>query len=109
MVYQTEKILSETGDKIDAADRADVEAELNKLKETLKGSDFDAIKNATESLTQTFYKVSEKLYQNAAPQGDPTQGAYQGGDYNRDGFNQTPPSGNNVYDADYEIIDDDKK
>jgi molecular chaperone DnaK len=99
MVYQTEKTLSEMGDKLDGTDKADVEIALNKLKETLKGGDSAAIKSDTDELTQVFYRVSEKLYQNAAPQGD--SGVYQ-----------QPPqndSGNNVYDADYEVVDDDNK
>ena len=62
MVYQTEKTLEEMGDKIPAADKAPVEAALGKLKETLKGNDTQAIKDATEELTKAFYAVSEKLY-----------------------------------------------
>ena len=68
MVYQTEKTLSEMGDKINAADKSDVEQKLSALKSALSGTDTEAIKNATEALTQAFYKVSEKMYQQAAPQ-----------------------------------------
>ena len=60
MVYQTERTLEELGDKVDAAEKAEVESKLNELKETLKGSDTAAIKAATEALTQVFYKLSEK-------------------------------------------------
>ena len=63
MVYQTERTLEELGDKVDAAEKAEVESKLNELKETLKGSDTAAIKAATEALTQVFYKLSEKMYQ----------------------------------------------
>ena len=69
MVYQTERTLEELGDKVDAAEKAEVESKLNELKETLKGSDTAAIKAATEALTQVFYKLSEKMYQQANPQG----------------------------------------
>ncbi|MEI3306891.1 MAG: Hsp70 family protein [Dysosmobacter sp.] len=69
MVYQSEKTLSEMGDKIPADDKAKVQAGIDKLKETLKGQDTAAIKAATEELTQAFYAVSEKLYQQANPQG----------------------------------------
>ena len=61
MVYQTERTLEELGDKVDAAEKAEVESKLNELKETLKGSDTAAIKAATEALTQVFYKLSEKM------------------------------------------------
>ena len=69
MVYQTERTLEELGDKVDAAEKAEVESKLNELKETLKGSDTAAIKAATEALTQVFYKLSEKMYQQANPHG----------------------------------------
>ena len=102
MVYQSEKTLSEMGDKIPADDKAKVQSGIDKLKETLKGQDTAAIKAATEELTQAFYAVSEKLYQQANPQGaqggaqqagpDAAQGGAVGGQY---------------YDADYKVVDDD--
>ena len=110
MVYQTERTLEELGDKVDAAEKAEVESKLNELKETLKGSDTAAIKAATEALTQVFYKLSEKMYQQANPQGgqpganpgcDPN---CQGGDCGNGGDN-----GQQYYDADYTVVDDDKK
>ena len=70
MVYQAEKTLSEVGDKVPESEKAPIQAGIDKLKETLKGEDTDAIKAATEELTQAFYKISEKLYQQQAPQGD---------------------------------------
>ena len=110
MVYQTERTLEELGDKVDAAEKAEVESKLNELKETLKGSDTAAIKAATEALTQVFYKLSEKMYQQANPQGgqpganpgcDPN---CQGGDCGNGGDN-----GQQYYDADYTVVDDDKQ
>ena len=110
MVYQTERTLEELGDKVDAAEKAEVESKLNELKETLKGSDTAAIKAATKALTQVFYKLSEKMYQQANPQGgqpganpgcDPN---CQGGDCGNGGDN-----GQQYYDADYTVVDDDKK
>ncbi len=71
MVYQCEKTLEEMGDKVDAADKADLQAKMDALKEALKGEDIEAIKAKQEELTKAFYAVSEKLYQAAAPQGDP--------------------------------------
>ena len=94
MVYQSEKTLSEMGDKIPAEDKSKIEAGVEKLKETLKGQDIDAIKAATEELTQAFYAVSEKLYQQANPQ---DAGAQPG-----------PDAGAQYYDADYKVVDEDK-
>ena len=109
MVYQTERTLEELGDKVDAAEKAEVESKLNELKETLKGSDTAAIKAATEALTQVFYKLSEKMYQQANPQGQPGANPgcdpnCQGGDCGNGGDN-----GQQYYDADYTVVDDDKK
>jgi len=98
LVYQAEKTLSEVGDKVPESEKAPVQAGLDKLKEALKGEDTDAIKSATEELTQLFYKMSEKLYQQAAPQGDPNMGGQPGGD---------PNGGQQYYDADYKVVDDD--
>ena len=104
MVYQTEKTLAEMGDKLDAADKGEVEIKLQALKTALTGTDTEAIKHATEELTQAFYKVSEKMYQAANPQGaqgfDPSQaGGPQGGQQ----------GGQDYYDADYTVVDDDQK
>ena len=71
IIFQTEKTLSELEGKIDASEKADIEGELNKLKdlvkdmqpETMTDADIDNIKKATDELTQKFYKISEKLYQ----------------------------------------------
>ena len=104
MVYQTEKTLSEMGDKINAADKSEVEQKLSALKSALSGTDTEAIKNATEALTQAFYKVSEKMYQQAAPQQD---GGFNPGA--QAGPQSGGPNGQDYYDADYEVVDDDKK
>ena len=89
-VYQTEKTLNELGDKISADEKASIQAAVDKLKEVNKGTDIAAIKAATEEVQQAFYKVSEKLYQQANPQG--AQGGY------------TQPD-DGVVDADYETVD----
>ena len=108
MVYQTERTLEELGNKVDAAEKAEVESKLNELKETLKGSDTAAIKAATEALTQVFYKLSEKMYQQANPQGQP--GANPGCDPNCQGdCGNGGDNGQQYYDADYTVVDDDKK
>ena len=100
MVYQTEKTLEEMGDKLPASDKTEIEGALASLKTALSGTDTQAIKSATETLTQAFYKVSEKLYQQANPQGD----AGCSGDCGSCG----DQGGQNYYDADYTVVDDDK-
>ena len=83
LIFQTEKAIEELGDKLDGADKSTVEAELTKLKDTVKDlapetmtdTDTENVKAATESLKQEFYKLSEKLYQQAqAAQGEAAQG-----------------------------------
>ena len=105
MVYQSEKTLGEVGDKIPADEKSKVQAGIDKLKETLKGDDTDAIKAATEELTQLFYAMSEKLYQQANPQGAQGAGPDMGG---AQGGAQTGPDGQQYYDADYKVVDDDE-
>lgn len=102
ILYQTEKTLEEMGDKLDDAERAEIESKKEALKTALQGTDTASIKSATEELTQAFYKVSEKMYQQAGGAAgdagfDPTQGAPGGGD-----------GGADYYDADYTTVDDDK-
>ena len=95
MIYQTEKTLGELGDKIGEAEKAPILAAVEKLKEENKGSNVEAIKAATEEVQKAFYAVSEKLYQQQAPQGDPT-GGYNPGAAPDDG----------VVDADFEEVND---
>ena len=106
LVYQTEKSLGELGGKISDSEKAPVEAALNKLKETLKGSDVEAIKADSEALKQAFYAVAEKMYAQANPQGAP--GADCGGDCGSCGT-QSGPNGETVYDADYKVVDDEEQ
>ena len=87
VIYQTEKTLNELGDKISADEKASIQSAVDHLKEVNKGTDVQAIKDATDAVQKAFYAVSEKLYQNAAPQ-DGAQGANDG-----------------VVDADYETVD----
>ena len=96
VIYQTEKTLGELGDKISADEKANIQAEVDKLKELNKGEDLEAIKAGLDAVQKAFYAVSEKLYQQANPQGQaggPQGGAQAGG--NDDG----------VVDADYETVD----
>ena len=104
MVYQSEKTLNEMGDKIPAEDKSKVQAGIDKLKEALKGTDTAAIKTATDELTQAFYAVSEKLYQQANPQG--AQGGAQAGP-DVGGQQAGGAQDGQYYDADYKVVDDD--
>ena len=107
MVFQTEKALEEMGGKMDAGDRSNIESALGKLKETMKGSDTEAIKNATEELQKAFYAVSEKLYQQQGGQAGP--GPDMGGANFGGGQTGGSNGGDDVVDADYTVVDDDKK
>ena len=105
LVYQTEKSLGELGDKISADEKAKVESACSKLKETLKGSDVEAIKADTEAVKQAFYAVAEKMYSQSGAQGAPgAEAAGQSGAGAQQG-----PNGETVYDADYKVVDDDEK
>ncbi len=105
MVYQSEKALEEMKDKLDAGEVSELETEINKVKEALKGTDTEAIKTATERLTQAFYKVSEKMYQQAG--GDQGAGPNPGPDMGGAAPGGAAPGGNdNVVDADYTVVDD---
>ena len=69
MVYQCEKTIEELGDKLEEADKTELQTKIDALKETLKGEDTEAIKAAQEDLTKKFYEVSEKIYKANAPEG----------------------------------------
>ena len=97
VIYQSEKTLNEMGGKVSESDKAPVLAAIEKLKEAQKGTDVAAIKAATDEVQKAFYAVSEKLYQNAAPQGDPNAAP---------GAGAQPNGGNDdgVVDADFEEV-----
>jgi molecular chaperone DnaK len=106
MIYQSEKTLADLGDKLDSADKSNIQEAIEKVRTALKGTDTAAIKNATEELSKAFYAASEKIYsqaqnsQNAQQQGAGPDAGAQGGP--QDG------SQGQYYDADYEVVDDDK-
>ena len=103
VIYQSEKTLNEMGDKVTESDKAPVLAAIEKLKEAQKGTDVAAIKAATDEVQKAFYAVSEKLYKNAAPQGDPN--ANCGGDCGGCGTQDSgKPGDDGVVDADYEEV-----
>ena len=105
LVNATEQTLQEVGDKAPADVKSAAEEAIAEAKQALEGSDMDAIKAATEELTQLFYAMSEKLYQQANPQGAQGAGPDMGG---AQGGAQTGPDGQQYYDADYKVVDDDE-
>ena len=107
LVYTTEKSMKEMADKLDANDKESIEKALADLKKTLEGSDIEMIKTATEHLTEVSYNAFGKVYQQQAAQqqagqqaGGANYGAQQGG--------ANEPHDDNVVDADYEVVDDNK-
>ena len=110
LAFQCKSTLDELGDKIDAADKSAIEAEIEKVNEALKGTDTDMIKAAADSLTAKFQEVSGKIYQQANPQGAQGQGFdpnnFAGG---AQGGQQTGANGEQYYDADFKDVSDDNK
>ena len=107
LVYTTERSMREMGDKIDAAGKEEVEKAVADLKKTLEGSDIEMIKTGSEHLTEVSYRVFGKVYEQQAAQqqasqqaGGPQQGAPE--------EPQDAPQ-DDVVDADYEVVDDDKQ
>ena len=104
MVYQTEKLISEDGDKFSADDKSALQTKVDALKEALKGDNEDAIKSAQEDLQNKFYEVSQKLYEAAQQAQGGAQAGPQGAGY---GPNAQAQGGNQEYtDADYTEVDD---
>ena len=97
MIFQSEKTLNELGDKVSEADKAPVKDAIEKLKTTVAGGNTEDIKADTEALEKAFYKLSEKLYAQANPQGDPNMG----GGYDPNMGGNDGGSGT-YYDASYE-------
>ncbi len=95
LVYQSEKALTDIGDKVSEEEKELVKAEIEKVKEVLKGEDTEAIKAAAEELSKKFYEISAKLYEQQAPQGEGEQAEPQSGD-------------DTTVDAEY-TVDEDKK
>ena len=105
LVYNSEKTLKDLGDKVSGEEKAKVETEIANVKKALEGTDTENIKQATEKLTAAFYEISEKLYKqaNAAQQG--TAGA----DANTGAEGTTTDGGETVYDAEYNVENEDDK
>ncbi len=100
LVYQCEKAIADLGDKLEEADKTDIQAKIDAVKEALKGTDVEAIKAATTELQNKFFEVSTKMYQAANPdmgaQAGPDMGGAAGGQ-------------GGTYDGDYTVVDDENK
>ena len=105
LVYNSEKTLKDLGDKVSGEEKAKVENEIANVKKALEGTDTENIKQATEKLTTAFYEISEKLYKqaNAAQQGA------AGTDANTGAEGATTDGGETVYDAEYNVENEDDK
>jgi molecular chaperone DnaK len=105
LAYQCEKQLKELGEKIPGNVKAEIEAKIATVRETLKGNDTDAIKTAYTELQNKFQAASEELYKNAAASGAGAQpeGASQAG------AAEAPKKDGDVVDAEFEVVDENKK
>ena len=102
VVYQAEKLVSDSGDKMNDADKNDINAKIATAKDAISKNDSAAIKTAKEDLMKTLQDVGAKLYQQAA-QAQQAAGAQPGADPTQAGPQQGPDG--NVYDADYKDVD----
>ena len=105
LCYTAEKLVSDSGDKLQDADKNEINTKVAALRETMKNGTVEQIKSGMDDLQKAVYAVSEKLYQQAAPQGGQPgqQPPYQGGNPGGDGGNNGGDG--NVYDADYKDVD----
>ena len=101
MVYQAEKLVNESGDKLADDDKNTLNTKISALKDAVAKDDADMMKAAKDDLQKALYDVSAKLYQQAAPQGNPQQGAPDMG-----GAQPNNSGDPNVYDADFKDVDD---
>ncbi len=114
LVYQTEKMLKEYGEKISDDDKAGIEKEIEKTKQALESKDMDQIKTASDSLTEATHKLSQAVYEQAAKDQQTQQENTPDAEQNPAGEEQKNAgpeqnSDDNVVDADYEVVDDGEK
>ena len=107
MVYSTEKTLKELGDKLSADDKGKIEAEIANVRKAMEGTDSAAIKAASDKLTEVSYDVFGKIYQQAQQQNPGAGAGFNGSDAGSANTGSAPHD-DNVVDADYEVVDDQK-
>ncbi|MCI2205809.1 MAG: Hsp70 family protein, partial [Oscillospiraceae bacterium] len=106
MIYAAEKLVKDSGDKMDSNDKTELESKIAALKESSSKDDTADMKTKSDELQKVLFSISEKLYKNAAPQGNAAGAAPQGGA--QPNAPQQDTNGNTVYDADYKDVDDNK-
>ena len=104
LVFQVEKNLKEHGDKISPEDKSKIESDLKDLKEALEKNDLEAMKQKTQDLTQSSMKMGEAMYKDQQ-----AAGGAAGAEQPQSDKKQEAPKDDDVIDADYEEVDDDKK
>ena len=104
LVYQAEKTLKEVGDNADQAKVSEVKDKIAALKEALKSEDTEQIKAASEALTKPLYDLTGDMYKQAEAQQQAQQSSGQ-----EQAQESTSAGDDNVVDADYQVVDDDKK
>jgi molecular chaperone DnaK len=106
LVYQTEKTLTDLGDKVPEDTKTNVEEAVAELKTALEGDDSDTIRTKTEALTQASYKLAEVAYQQAQPEGE--DGSASDATGGSGGEGATDGDGDEVVDGDFEVVDGDE-
>ncbi len=107
LIYNCQKTITDLGDKISGEEKAKAETEIENVKKALEGTDVEAIKSATEKLTQVFYSISEKVYSQAQNAANNANGAAGDAGANAENNSEPHTDGNgNVYDADYKVDED---
>jgi chaperone protein dnaK len=104
MLFETEKQMNELGDKVTADEKSKVDAAREDLKKAVEANDVEDIKAKIEALTQAFYPISSRIYQEAHQAQASAAGS---GEQAQDSAQSAGPNGNTV-DADYEVVDEDK-
>jgi molecular chaperone DnaK len=107
--YQSEKMLKEYGDKVDAAKKKEIEDQISKVREALKGEDTDAIKAEFDKLNELVQAVSTDLYKAASERAQASAPASDEASAPRDASEPAEKKEGDVIDADFEMVDKDKK
>jgi molecular chaperone DnaK len=102
LIHATRKSLDELGEKVDGAERANIESLMKELEEAMKGDNKDVIETKSKALAEASGKLAEKMYQGQENGGAQPGGAAPGGE-------QAAASDEDVVDAEFEEVDDDKK
>ncbi|NWO23201.1 molecular chaperone DnaK [Mogibacterium timidum] len=107
ILFETEKQMNELGDKVTADEKSKVDAAREDLKKAVEANDVEDIKAKSEALTQAFYPISSRIYQEAQAQTGAAGDGADAGAQAQSGAQSAGPGGNTV-DADYEVVDEDK-